>query len=107
MRRRTAFVDDAGEWFDAAPDGGYNAVEYYTRSVPNAASFFIGFIERSDHVPALTRIAFRVAAAREWPAQLHDVGACNVESSEDMTAYPAVFFEDPAGTRLEVVSRRP
>jgi hypothetical protein len=38
---------------------------------------------------------------------LEDAGACNIEPSAEMSAYPAVFFEDPAGTKLELVARRP
>jgi catechol 2,3-dioxygenase-like lactoylglutathione lyase family enzyme len=106
-RKRTAFVDGGGEWFDAQSDGTYNAVEYHTPRQVGAISFFIGFIERADHVPMLTRIALRVEDAGDWLPTLREIGALNIELSEEMTAYPAVFFEDPAGTKLELVSRRP
>lgn len=106
-RKRTAFVDSEGEWFDAAPDGGYNTIEYFTAAEPGTVSFFIGFIERHDHVSTLTRIAFRVADLSEWPARLDEVGAVDIEPSPEMSVYPAIFFEDPAGTKLEVVARRP
>jgi catechol 2,3-dioxygenase-like lactoylglutathione lyase family enzyme len=106
-RKRTAFVDAQGDWFDADGDGGYNAVEYYTPSTPRAASFFIGFIERPDHAPTLTRIALRVEDLSEWLPALQQIGAQNVEPSTDMDLYPAIFFEDPGGTKLELVARRP
>jgi catechol-2,3-dioxygenase len=107
-RKRSSFVDSKGEWLDADPGGGgYNTVEYYTRPEPGVVSFFIGFIERPDHIPGLTRIAFRVANLSRWVATLEEVGARNIELSEDMAAYPALFFEDPAGTKLELVARRP
>jgi len=106
-RKRTAFVDEAGEWSDADSKSGYNAVEYYSGQMPDSASFFIGFIERLDHVAALTRIAFRVEDVSPWQKRLEEIGARNVEPSGEMTAYPAIFFEDPAGTRLELVARRP
>lgn len=105
-RKRTAFVDTEGEWLDAGPSGEYNTVEYYTPAQPGVVSFFIGFIERADHVAGLTRIALRVADVSAWVATLEEIGACNIEMSEDMTAYPAIFFEDPAGTKLELVARR-
>jgi catechol 2,3-dioxygenase-like lactoylglutathione lyase family enzyme len=106
-RKRTAFVDASGEWFDAASDGTYNAAEYYTPRRPGAISSFIAFIERADHAPPLTRIALRVEDASEWLPALREIGARNIELSEEMTVYPAVFFEDPAGTKLELVSRSP
>jgi catechol 2,3-dioxygenase-like lactoylglutathione lyase family enzyme len=106
-RKRTAFVDANGDWFDADASGGYNAVEYYTPSVPGTVSFFIGFIERPDHVPTLTRIALRVEDLSGWLETLAQVDARNIEPSSEMTVYPAIFFEDPTGTKLELVARRP
>ena len=54
-----------------------------------------------------TRIAFRVEYKRmnELIALLGKIGAINVELSETMETYPAVFFEDPAGTKLELIGR--
>jgi catechol 2,3-dioxygenase-like lactoylglutathione lyase family enzyme len=105
-RKRTAFVDREGEWLDAGPNGEYNTVEYYTPEQPGVVSLFIGFIERADHVAGLTRIAFRVAELSPWRAMLEEIGARNIEMSEDMSLYPAIFFQDPAGTKLELVARR-
>ncbi len=106
-RKRTAFVDGEGDWLDAGPLGEYNAIEYYTPPVAGAASYFIGFIENRDHVPPLTRIAFRVASPSAWLSTLEELGARNVEPSAEMSVYPAIFFEDPAGTKLELVARKP
>lgn len=105
-RKRTAFVDAKGEWLQKDADGNYNTVEYYTPAEPGAVSFFIGFIERSDHVPGLTRVAFRIENLPEWLPALEELGAHNIEPSEEMSVYPAIFFEDPAGTKLELVARR-
>lgn len=105
-RKRTAFVDSAGEWLEADSAAGYNTVEYFTPRVPGAASYFIGFIEHRAHVPTLTRVAFRVEDPSAWLSTLQDLGAQNIEPSAEMSKYPAVFFEDPGGTKLELVARR-
>ena len=106
-RKRKMYVDDDGEWLETSPNGGYNTVEYYTPPSPGEATFFIGFIERPDTASTWTRIAFRVEreALDEWLTVLRDIGASRIEPSEDMESYPAIFFEDPAGTKLELVCR--
>ena len=106
-RKRFSYVDDAGEWHEASADHRYNTVEYYEEALPDRATFFMGLIERPDHVPGLTRIAFRVERTRllELESFLRDIGAANVERSENFEEYPAIFFEDPAGVKLEVVAR--
>jgi catechol 2,3-dioxygenase-like lactoylglutathione lyase family enzyme len=105
--KRFAHVDVAGEWHDASHERPYNAVEYYEAPHGNATAFFIGFIERAGHEPGDTRIAFRVEPVRleELEELLERIGAQSVEPSEDMAAYPAIFFEDPVGTKLEIVVR--
>jgi catechol 2,3-dioxygenase-like lactoylglutathione lyase family enzyme len=107
--KKLSYVDDKGEWNAPGTDGKYNTAEYYAPGRANEAAFFIGFIERADTAPSFTRIAFRVEDVTDpkWMATLRDLGAKNVEPSEDMSAYPAIFFEDPGGTKLEIVSRRP
>jgi catechol 2,3-dioxygenase-like lactoylglutathione lyase family enzyme len=107
--RREMHVDDDGEWFPASPEHPCNAVEYYEPPRQDRARFFIGIIERPDHTPTLSRIAFRVTHERMLALEtaLKRMGAVNVERSEDMDQYPAVFFEDPGGTKLEIVARRP
>ncbi|HEY5425289.1 MAG TPA: hypothetical protein VIJ77_01965 [Candidatus Tumulicola sp.] len=106
-RKRRSYVDEAGEWHDVSAGGAYNTIEFYEEERPDRATFFIGFIERHDHVPAMTRIAFRVDSSRmfELESLLPRLGARNLERSENLGAYPAIFFEDPAGTRLEIVAR--
>jgi hypothetical protein len=107
--KRFAFVDGDGEWHEISREHGYNAIEYYERPQPGRAPFFFGLIERADHQPGLTRIAFRLEHARmlELEPLLEPMGARNVERSEDPDAYPAVFFEDAQGTKLELVARPP
>jgi len=106
-RKKLSFVDDAGNWDPPKDDGTYNTAEYYTPVSEREASFFIGFIERPDTPPVWTRIAFRVedVTDAEWLTTLREIGARKIEPSEDMAVYPAIFFEDPAGTKLEIVSR--
>ncbi|MGH7660637.1 MAG: VOC family protein [Vulcanimicrobiaceae bacterium] len=108
-RKKLSYVDETNYWSDPKPDGTYNTAEYYTSGTGNEAPFFIGFIERPDTAPTWTRIAFRVEDATDpqWMVILRDIGGRNIEPSDDMSAYPAIFFEDPAGTKLEIVSRRP
>jgi catechol 2,3-dioxygenase-like lactoylglutathione lyase family enzyme len=106
-RKHHAFVDAHGEWGDVKPDGSYNAVEYYEEKEPGRPASFIGFIEDTKMQPSLTRIAFRVAAPlalKEWIARLEQMGARNIQLSDSMEEYSAIFFEDPAGTRLELTT---
>lgn len=107
-RKRRSHVDANGEWLDATEERPYNVSEYFEENEPGKAAFFIGIIEDPDMQPTKTRIAFRVASRVELErmfGRLHDLGANNIEYSEDMTAYPAVFFEDAAGTKLELCAR--
>ena len=41
----------------------------------------------------------------ELIALLGKIGATNIEPSDTMETYPAVFFEDPGGTKLELIGR--
>ncbi len=95
--KRRSYVDDAGDWHETSGEHRYNAVEFYEPQRPGSTPFFIGFIERKEHNPGLTRIAFRVGRDRlfDLEALLRQIGACNIERSEDLNAYPAIFFEDP------------
>jgi catechol 2,3-dioxygenase-like lactoylglutathione lyase family enzyme len=106
--RRCALVDGDGEWHDVEPGDAYNAVEFFEMPQPGRARFFMGFIEHAGHQPSMTRVAFRVPVDRfvELEAVLVRAGAKNVERSADMASYPAIFFEDPAGTKLELVARK-
>lgn len=106
--RRYSHVDQAGNWHEPSEARPYNAVEFFETPQAGRAAFFIGIIERPDHVAGATRIAFRVSAARmrEIESRLAAMGALNVERDDDIEAYPAIFFQDPAGTQLELVARR-
>jgi catechol 2,3-dioxygenase-like lactoylglutathione lyase family enzyme len=99
----------AGEWNDADDTHPANAKEYYGAAEPREVAGFLGVIEDGSP-PSATRIAFRVSS----PAELHAYrprllawGARAIEWSEDMDTYPALFFEDPIGTRLELCARNP
>ncbi|MBV8223455.1 MAG: hypothetical protein JO293_08860 [Candidatus Eremiobacteraeota bacterium] len=108
-RKTHSFVDAAGDWHELTPGQAYNVTEYYEDVQPDRASFFIGFIEDPAMTPTKTRIAFRVKSPAElpkWELLLREMGACKIERSESMDDYPAIFFEDPAGTMLEIVARK-
>ncbi|MBD5634686.1 MAG: VOC family protein [Candidatus Eremiobacteraeota bacterium] len=104
-----SFVAADGTWSDSSAHERYNTVEYSERSGEPRAQRFIGFIEDPAMRPVATRIAFALSSASEvraWAARLEALGAREVESDDDFDNYPAVFFEDPAGTRLELCARR-
>jgi catechol 2,3-dioxygenase-like lactoylglutathione lyase family enzyme len=109
-RKRHSFVDGNGDWLEVKPDGTYNVAEYFEAPEPGQSARFIGFIEDPSMQPTLTRIAFRVASVAEldrWVKLLERLGARNIEPSSSYEEYPAVFFEDPAGTKLEVAAPKP
>jgi catechol 2,3-dioxygenase-like lactoylglutathione lyase family enzyme len=106
-RKHHAHVDERGDWDDPSDAKPYNAVEYFEEVAPGGVSRFIGFIEDRTMRPTLTRIAFRASSPADldrWHSVLRSIGACNVERSASAD-YPAIFFEDPAGTKLEIVAR--
>ena len=106
--KRLAHVDESGEWHEPSDARPYNTVEYYESVRPGKVGCFIGFIEDKQLIPTSTRIAFRVpsSALDHWHSLLGSMGAANIEWSAS-AEYPAIFFEDPAGTKLELVARRP
>jgi catechol 2,3-dioxygenase-like lactoylglutathione lyase family enzyme len=106
-RKRFSYVDDAGEWHEASANHRYNTIEFFEEARPDRATFFVGFIESRDHIASSTRIAFRVDRTRliEMEDLLPRIGAHNVERGDDFENYPAIFFEDPSGTKLEIVAR--
>jgi catechol 2,3-dioxygenase-like lactoylglutathione lyase family enzyme len=109
-RKHYAHVDAGGEWHEPSDDKPYNAAEYYEELKSGVAAFFIGVIEDSSTQPTATRIAFRVANRAEldgWQRDLGSLGAVRIEPSAELEVYPALFFEDPTGTRLELCARRP
>jgi catechol 2,3-dioxygenase-like lactoylglutathione lyase family enzyme len=108
-RKLYAYVDADGEWHAASDERPYNTVEYYDDCPIGTISHFIGFVEDQNMQPTFTRVAFRMAApldAPHWSAFLESIGAKKIESSPDAN-YPAVFFEDPNGTKLEICARKP
>lgn len=106
-RKHLAHVDANGDWHDPSEDRPYNTVEYAEEPNGERPACFIGFIEDARMQPVATRIAFRVKRETlpAWESTLRSLGAANVEFSEDMDAYPAIFFEDACGTHLELCAR--
>jgi catechol 2,3-dioxygenase-like lactoylglutathione lyase family enzyme len=107
IRKTHSFVDENGDWSDAADGAPYNVSEYYESPEPGCPARFIGIIEDPKMVPIATRIAFRVASEAElegWRERLGAIGATGVEG-ETSGPYPALFFEDPCGTKLELCAR--
>jgi catechol 2,3-dioxygenase-like lactoylglutathione lyase family enzyme len=107
-RKRRSHVDAAGEWLEASDERPYNVSEYFEEIAPGKVAFFIGIIEDTGMQPTKSRIAFRLASRSELDRMHHrleELGARRIELSEDMNAYPAIFFEDAAGTKLELCAR--
>jgi hypothetical protein len=104
--KRPSHVDAAGNWHEPSDERPYNTVEYFEPDGTLPAPRFIGFIEDRTLVPTATRIAFRVAFADldRLRAVLVATGAHNIDETTD-ASYPAIFFDDPAGTRLELKPR--
>ena len=101
-----AYVDERGEWDYDLSAHPYNVVEFH-QEVAGQAAFFIGFIEDPNMHAVNTRIAFRVASKEDlprWHAFLESIGAVNIEPSLS-EGYPAIFFEDACGTKLEICAR--
>lgn len=109
VRKTYSHVDLKGDWHESQADGPYNTIEYFEELALGHAVRFIGFIEDPAMKPTGTRIAFRVSSPLElqrWTTLLNEIGAANIELSESMEEYPAIFFEDPAGTKLELLAER-
>lgn len=107
-RKTHSVVDADGEWHDAPEGTPYNVSEYHEEASPGLPARFLGIIEDPAMTPAKTRVAFRVAseaALAFWQGRLTEIGAARVEG-ETTGPYPALFFEDPCGTRLELCARR-
>jgi hypothetical protein len=103
-------VSPAGDWSRAKAGEKYNTIEYHERPADGRPAHFIGFVEDPSMTPVSTRIAFRIGPDSDldhWIALLGRIGARNIEPSSSYEDWPAVFFEDPAGTKLEVVARTP
>jgi catechol 2,3-dioxygenase-like lactoylglutathione lyase family enzyme len=107
-RKKYSHVETGGSsWEDGTPEN-YNAVEWYEDGVRGRAALFFGVIEEEGAQPARGRIAFAVTANSldEWQRVLPEIGAREIERNDEEW-YPAIFFTDPLGTRLEVCARPP
>jgi catechol 2,3-dioxygenase-like lactoylglutathione lyase family enzyme len=84
-------------------------LQYYAQG--EGATEFFGVTESRAHRPNENRIAFwasSVAEVNDIARMLGEIGAQNIEGpgyEEGSAPYYAVFFEDPAGNRLEVCYR--
>lgn len=102
-------VNHDGEWCEVDALHPRNAIEYRTPREPGSAGWFVGFIENPGTKPTATRIAFALKDEADLlPIELliDNAGGRIIEWTDDDT-YPALFFEDPVGTRLEICARRP
>ncbi|MBV9438463.1 MAG: VOC family protein [Candidatus Eremiobacteraeota bacterium] len=106
-QKKYSFVDAHGDWHAATAEA-YNTVEWVEETDGAALPAFFGVIEEQDVAPSHSRVAFRVREEEldGWVTALHEIGAREVQRNEE-ESYPAIFFTDPLGTRLEVVARRP
>ena len=107
-RKTESHVGRDGEWYGVDAEHPRNAIEYHTPLVPGSSGWFVGFIEDAGMTPTNTRIAFALDAEANLPAiepLVRDAGGHVVEWSIDAD-YPALFFQDPTGTRLEICARR-
>jgi catechol 2,3-dioxygenase-like lactoylglutathione lyase family enzyme len=108
-RKTESHVGADGEWYDVSEGRRRNTIEYHTPIEAGSPGWFVGFIEDARTVATGTRIAFRLddeADLMKVEAIVRGAGGRLVEWSID-EAYPALFFEDPIGTRLEICARRP
>ncbi len=108
-RKSESHVGADGEWYGVDAAHPRNVIEYSTPIEPGSRGWFVGFIESPGMVPTATRIAFALDREDDLAAVeplVRDAGGLVVEWSSEVD-YPALFFEDPAGTRLEICARRP
>ena len=106
--KRYCNVEFGGASWDEGTADSYNAVEYFEEDVSGRRALFFGVIEETGAQPARSRLAFTVEreSLDEWANALPAIGARDVERESD-ESYPAIFFTDPLGTRLEVCARPP
>ena len=107
-RKTESHVAPDGEWYDVDASRPRNAIEYNTPLDPNSIGWFVGFIEDEGMAPTATRIAFALESEADLAAVeklVRESGARVVEWSVD-AGYPALFFQDPIGTRLEICARK-
>jgi catechol 2,3-dioxygenase-like lactoylglutathione lyase family enzyme len=107
-RKNESHVGSDGEWYAVDPSHPRNSISYHTPLGSGSPEWFVDFVEDPEMVPAATRIAFALDAEANLPqveALVRSAGGRVIEWSIEED-YPALFFEDPAGTRLEVCARR-
>ncbi len=107
-RKTESHVGPDGEWYDVDGVRPRNAIEYRPPIESGSPAWFVGFIEDGLSATA-TRIAFALDDEADLPpieSLVREAGGRVIEWSADEN-YPALFFEDPAGTRLEICVRRP
>jgi catechol 2,3-dioxygenase-like lactoylglutathione lyase family enzyme len=108
-RKSESHVGPDGEWYSVDLEHPQNVIEYHTPLEPGSPGWFVGFIEDPGMTPTATRIAFALDLEANLPGiepLVRGAGGRVVEWSSD-AGYPALFFEDPVGTRLEICARRP
>lgn len=108
-RKTESHVDAQGEWQAVDEQRPRNVIEFHTPIVAGSSGWFVGLIEDPRTPPTATRIAFVLERRFDFAAVerlVRDAGGLVVEMSGDDT-YPALFFEDPVGTRLEICARLP
>lgn len=101
-KKKYSFVEN-GQW-NAGSAAHYNTVEYVEAHARPA--HFFGVIQDRSHQLVDTRIAFRIPRhdLDAFQAFLAGIGARDIDRETD-PGYPAIFFTDPLGTRLEVIGR--
>ena len=108
VRKSESHVGSDGEWYAVDPSHPRNSISYSTPREPGSPGWFVDFVEDPEMTPTSTRIAFALDDEANLPqieTLVRNAGARVVEWSIEED-YPALFFEDPAGTRLEVCARR-
>jgi catechol 2,3-dioxygenase-like lactoylglutathione lyase family enzyme len=108
-RKSESHVGSDGEWYDVEATRPRNVIEYHTPIETGSSGWFVGLIEDAGMIPTKTRIAFALDSEqnlKDVERLVRDAGGKIVEWSVD-ESYPALFFEDPSGTRLEICARRP
>ncbi len=100
-------VTFGGESWQPATEDDCNTIEWHEDAVDGRPAAFFGVIEEVGAQPAHGRIAFAVSedALDALEPVLRAAGAREIERTHD-DPYPALFFTDPIGTRLELCARR-
>jgi len=106
-RKSYSWVEFGGAAWSDATSKRYNTVEYHEENVSGRVPHFFGVIEEPGAQPSRGRIAFAITADAldAWESALREIGAREIERGDE--GYPALFFTDPLGTRLELCARRP